>query len=322
MFRIPLAAQARPVIAICALMSLWTCSESHRGDIKSAIASKANETGKAGEFPPVQRSSYPYSVIVGGAYSPEELARARRSDRVVREHYAQFGEQPEFRRADRDFLAYVSYRKKDRVYWTRTRHRIKRGEVVLIDGAQMARARCGNQLAFHPQKPVESNGEPAEDTLGTPETPQLPVLSSLRPPDLPNADLYVPELPPPGNLPDLAPALQRLAQPTSAVPAGSTYPAVGGYQPPGISFSRAPGASPNSLVTSGLPGENEVPVPTTNVGSGGPPSAVAPPFSLVPVPSINPPIAAVPEPDFSRIMWPGMLAGLVFLAIRKTAGRM
>jgi hypothetical protein len=40
------------------------------------------------------RKIYPYSVIYGGAYSGEELARARRVDSVIARHYAGFGSSP------------------------------------------------------------------------------------------------------------------------------------------------------------------------------------------------------------------------------------
>jgi hypothetical protein len=102
------------------------------------------------------RKVYPLSVIHGGAYSAEELNRARQLDSVVGAHYADFGRSPVVQHTPANLFMYVSYRKSDKVYWTRTKRRIPKGESVLSDGKNLARTRCGNRLSFTPQQPLRA----------------------------------------------------------------------------------------------------------------------------------------------------------------------
>ena len=123
------------------------------------------------------RKVYPFSVIPGGAYSGEELERRRRVDRVVDTHYADFGhEGVEVRRLPQDQFFYVSYRKGDRVFWTRDKRKIPRGEAVLTDGKHVARARCGNRLSAVAQGPVFPGLQPPDVVLNAPELPESPGL--------------------------------------------------------------------------------------------------------------------------------------------------
>lgn len=139
------------------------------------------------------RKVYPFSVIPGGAYSADELALARRVDRVVAAHYADFDPSTvAVRTLPEDEFLYVSYRKADRVYWTTDKRRIPKGNCVLTDGKHLARARCGNRLSATPQFPVLYGPQPAEASLNAPEVPG--------PFDLPKAPLFAaaydgPELP-------------------------------------------------------------------------------------------------------------------------------
>jgi len=107
---------------------------------------------------PAKRSVYPYSIIRGGAYSAAELDAALRSDPITAAHYAGF---------DRARIAaipaeagrkvYVSYRAKDRIYWTAKAVPLTPGEILLTDGTRQARARCGNRISDTPQQPVAEN---------------------------------------------------------------------------------------------------------------------------------------------------------------------
>jgi hypothetical protein len=110
-------------------------------------------------------------VIRGGAYSAEELQQALESDAVAARHYAVFQRasvRPETSRFAEP--VYVSYRKGDEVFWTRHAVTLPRGETLLTDGANYARARCGNRVSLKPQAPVEAQG-PAPETLEHLETP-------------------------------------------------------------------------------------------------------------------------------------------------------
>lgn len=138
------------------------------------------------------RKVYPFSVIYGGAHSREELARARRLDAVVARHYAGFGEHVAVERMGEPELMYVSYRKSDQVYWTKTKHRIPQGEVVLSDGQNLARTRCGNRLSPKPQSPVLSGDDPTEESMDMPDEPK-PALASANPvATTPEADFFIP----------------------------------------------------------------------------------------------------------------------------------
>lgn len=109
------------------------------------------------------RAIYHYSVVPGGVYSGDEVALAM-TDPVVADHYD--GLVPADVRRETvasDRFAYVSYRKDDKIYWTRNKVRISAGETMLTDGTTEIRARCGNCVSSEPQLPVsESEPDPRE----------------------------------------------------------------------------------------------------------------------------------------------------------------
>jgi len=116
-------------------------------------------------------AKYRYSVIPGGVYSTEEFEAALADDPVVRAHYATFDrtivrmEQTQGAR-----FMYTSYRKGDSVYWTNHRVRVAANELLITDGSNLARARCGNRLSDEPQRPVAA-AEPAATDFDELETP-------------------------------------------------------------------------------------------------------------------------------------------------------
>lgn len=127
------------------------------------------------------RKVYPFSVVPGGVYTAEELARSRRIDPVVARHYAGFGSNVTVQKTVQDTYMYMSYRKEDKVYWTKAKHRIKQGEYVVSDGRNFARARCGNRLSAVPQEPVMNADEPGDDRLDKPEVPNDSYLATVEP---------------------------------------------------------------------------------------------------------------------------------------------
>lgn len=178
------------------------------------------------------RKVYPLSVIGGGAYSAEELNRARRLDSVVRAHYVDFGRTPVVQQTPKDLLMYVSYRKSDAVYWTRTKRHIPKGELVLSDSQNLARVRCGNRLSFTPQQPTgPEQKEPSEEALNTPETPEISIPSDAPPPPATEADLYVPADPLPAGLLSHLPSPSPLgtAQPVASPWTGGAYAPMPGW---------------------------------------------------------------------------------------------
>lgn len=125
-----------------------------------------------------ERVVYPYSVIPGGVYSREELAANMSSDRVVADHFADFSVgQARMIRLEVTQNVHVSYRIRDRVFWTSKTVKIPKGETLITDGRSFARSRCGNRISVEPQAPV-SQEEPE------PESFDIPVLARAEPEEL------------------------------------------------------------------------------------------------------------------------------------------
>jgi hypothetical protein len=223
------------------------------------------------------RPNYPYSIIPGGAYSAAELRYAHQLDPLVREHYAGFEmKKVQMVRLTEDRYQYVSYRLHQKVYWTKGKLRIPKGELLLTDGTNWARARCGNRLSEKPQSQVSIEEPPAKALsmppmhLGTPmelaETPPLGELSSI-PPVINNGN-FPPVLPPSSAPPP--PELPSLAPPAPVTP---VLPMVSILYPP----------------LTLIPTNNPTPLPplTPPIGSASPP--------IIP-PTNDPPVSTVPEP--------------------------
>jgi hypothetical protein len=134
------------------------------------------------------RPVYPYSVVPGGIEDARELKWVAEHDPVVAAHYAGFDY--DHARVVRLVLArtaYVSYRIGSRVYWTRRRVTLHKGEKVITDGKMTARARCANRIEEVPQQAISSSEPPVakfEDPFrageGTAiERPPVPFQSAL-----------------------------------------------------------------------------------------------------------------------------------------------
>ncbi len=100
------------------------------------------------------RPAYLYSVIPGGIASPEELRQAMDHDPVVAQQFAGF----DFQRAHLIQVSdsqpmHVAYRMGDKVYWTRKKMALHKGETLISDGKIAARTRCGNRIALVPLGP-------------------------------------------------------------------------------------------------------------------------------------------------------------------------
>ena len=115
------------------------------------------------------RPVYPYSVVPGGVEDVKELKWVAEHDPIVGAHYAGF----DYARAQvvRLTLArtvYVSYRIGNRIYWTRRRVRLHKGEKLITDGRMTARSRCANRVEETPQQQESSAVEPTPETLDQP----------------------------------------------------------------------------------------------------------------------------------------------------------
>lgn len=134
------------------------------------------------------RPIYPFSVIPGGVLDAKELSDTMSKDPVARRHYQDLKpEQMYTTRLRKPLLAYVSYRKNDRVMWTTHPVQIAANELVLTDGQHVVRARCGNRVSE--EKPtVILKPEPLPVTVVPPEPP---------PPDIAMNTSLPPLMPPP-----------------------------------------------------------------------------------------------------------------------------
>ena len=139
------------------------------------------------------RPVYPYSIVPGGVKDGHELKWAAEHDPVVASHYAGFDY--DHARVVQLVLArtvYVSYRIGNKIYWTRHRVRLRKGESLITDGKITARTRCGNRVEEVPQQatsqsepPAAKFEEPVQPNLGTAlSQPPVPFQSTLlnRPP--------------------------------------------------------------------------------------------------------------------------------------------
>jgi len=134
------------------------------------------------------RTVYKYSVVPGGVRTVQELKQAVEHDPVVAAHYAGFDY--DHARVVKLVLArtaYISYRIGSKVYWTRHRVSLKKGETVITDGKMTARSRCANRVEEMPQQatsesepPAEKFDEPVQPQAGTAlAAPPVPFQSAL-----------------------------------------------------------------------------------------------------------------------------------------------
>lgn len=151
------------------------------------------------------RVVYPYSVIAGGVRGGQELKEAISKDPVVAGHYASFkSDRARIAELPAEKAVYVSYRIGHEVYWTKKKIRLVRGEKLITDGENYARARCGNRISEAPQANT-SPEEPSPKILETPVEPLSEEITGeligprpydLEPPiSLPPGGLLVPIIP-------------------------------------------------------------------------------------------------------------------------------
>jgi len=174
--------------------SFWT-----RGDIRNNLVLMSH--ARTVHVSAREQGTYPYSVIPGGVRDVADLQEHAARDYVVRRHFAGFN----YRRArlihaDEAREVYLSYRVRDRIFWTRRKVRLLAAELLLTDGTITARARCGNQVSEAPKSEV-SDEEPAKEVLDQPVAeiaslgPVLPFRFPSVHPNLPGVDTIAPSGP-------------------------------------------------------------------------------------------------------------------------------
>jgi len=115
---------------------------------------------------------YPFSLVSGGVYSANDLARALATSNSLRAHYANFDfKHVRLIRIQNNTPAFVSYRKDGKIFWTKHKVTLDAGELVLADGHYLVRARCANQISFAPQQPVDPIPSDVEQRIDVPIVP-------------------------------------------------------------------------------------------------------------------------------------------------------
>jgi uncharacterized membrane protein YgcG len=227
-----------------------------------------------------RRVVYPYSVIPGGVQSAVELTNVAMHDPVVSEHYSDFNmANAKLIRLSHDEIAHVSYRMNNMVYWTQRTYLLHKGELLITDGKNQARTRCGNRVAqvlpAHASKPkVEPNPEELETPLNPspfeamtmPQMMALPAHSGFAPGGGDLADGVF----------DLPPAIEIPGGPSVAgKPAGSTG-STGSSGPIGTTGTSGPTGASGPTGTPGQSGPTGSSGPSGPSGSSGPSGASGP----------------------------------------------
>jgi hypothetical protein len=114
------------------------------------------------------RVVHPYSIVPGGVHSAQEVREAVATDPVVARHYRDLAiDSIRLEQVTGPRTAYVSYRRRNNVYWTKRKLTLHPGETLLSDGKNQVRARCGNRISDWEQSPVLDE-EPDEEVLDQP----------------------------------------------------------------------------------------------------------------------------------------------------------
>lgn len=163
-----------------ALVALRTLSPSLFRSSRDSGPSRQSQEASRQAFAAAQQAAqhnlenrpiYPYSIVPGGVRNAAELKWAAEHDPVVAAHYAGFDY--DHARVVRLVLAqtaYISYRIGNKVYWTRKRIKLKKGETIITDGKITARTRCANQVIQVPQQ-LNSRAEPSATQFDEPINP-------------------------------------------------------------------------------------------------------------------------------------------------------
>ena len=219
-------------LTLCILTIFWASLNAHRSTKELLTTTEVATapiwplSSSVEHFEKDHRVVFPYSIIPGGAESPQELRQAVTTDPVVARHYSDF----DLARVRRVTLRapqsmYVSYRIGNDVFWTKHKLTLPKGETMLTDGHVMARTRCGNRVSALPIKPNALVEPPAEEL---------------------NAPIFGPSL--------STPYLAAYSTPVPAFPSGSDIQPAESSIPPSIptaivSFLPLPGGGGSSGTT-------------------------------------------------------------------------
>lgn len=233
--------------------SSWSGSSNpswERGDPSHNLAVLASQPLWSAPASPSRRLVYGYSLVPGGVRTPQELEQASEHDPLLAEHYAGF----DYRHAkvvqlDAPKLVYLSYRMKGKIYWTKGKHPLRKGEKLISDGKITARTRCANRVSESAQKGILSEEPPAElfevPVFPGAGTPQLPYPGAL---EAEGVNRPFPEFVP------LGPAT------TAGLPGGWGFPPL--FPPPLPGACTPAGEKPNPKKKNPCPGPPPSPPPS------------------------------------------------------------
>ena len=77
-------------------------------------------------------------------------------------------------------FVYVAYRIGDKVYYTKKKHKVCKGEEVITDGKNYARTRCANRMTKLFKAPGIVFNEPKPPELDLIEPPESPYRNTAR----------------------------------------------------------------------------------------------------------------------------------------------
>jgi hypothetical protein len=281
------------IIAVFAGVTRWLVLSSSNSSLQSGV-SGPNSAAKSSPAPretlaaeadnPAKstRPVYAYSLVPGGIQNVAELRSAMVRDSVIFAEYSTFHlERARVVRLDTARRAHVAYRIGDRVYWTKRKVTLEKGETVITDGVQTARTKCGNLISEDVLGAV-SPKEPTEQALNTP-------LEPMQAPNDLESDNRFPGL-------DGPPSANPAPRPYDAPPSSNPWTEPG----PGTVFIFPPPAPIPVGSGSGSPPAGP-PIRPPSVPPGPPAPPVTPVSPLPPGPPVPsgpsvPPVINTPEP--------------------------
>jgi hypothetical protein len=198
------------------LVASFNASEHAQRDVRERVEPRADRVVRTSmrlDHPAASKEAARWFGLCS-AYSATTVARFKTqvmSDPQLMEHYRYFDWEKAVVIANpEDWYSSVLYKKNGKVFWTKKRLLIKKGEKILTDGKALIRTYCCNQIALAPPGPfLPPPDEPPPEDLQPPEAPAMP--------DFPPPTLDIP----PGLTAFIAPPKPLPVLPLKPLPIGS-----------------------------------------------------------------------------------------------------
>src|SRR5262249_41011193 len=126
-----------------------------------------------------------FPVIPGGVSSAKDFCARAEANPVLKKYIAGFNCTVAYETTlASDITVFMTFRKGDRILWSRHGILVHKGERLITDGTRSFLVRCANEIQFTPQTPT-MNIETAELT----PVPEIPPVHYV---DRPSAEVSVP----------------------------------------------------------------------------------------------------------------------------------